>query len=223
METAFYILAESEPTAKIIFAVVAGIIWLVSAIAGQIQKKKQAEHREVVREEIDRIEQAERLRGMAGSTPPSKETDFSFRDAGARAPESRQPARVPLPQQPLPVPQPTRRPIPPKLAPSRTQAPPARPSPARSTTSKRRTTTRERSTTLAEKIAKISPVEELPERVTRAPVTSTDIPTVTARTHPAINARALAQWLQPHTLRQQFILTELFQPPVSMRDKHLGS
>jgi len=31
------------------------------------------------------------------------------------------------------------------------------------------------------------------------------------------SAPAIARWLKPHTLRQQFILTEVFQPPLAMR------
>jgi hypothetical protein len=34
---------------------------------------------------------------------------------------------------------------------------------------------------------------------------------------PAATAASLAKWLKPSTLRQQFILTEIFQPPLTMR------
>jgi len=34
-------------------------------------------------------------------------------------------------------------------------------------------------------------------------------------------AAALNRWLKPTTLRQQFMLTELFQPPVALRESHL--
>jgi len=34
-------------------------------------------------------------------------------------------------------------------------------------------------------------------------------------------AAALNRWLSPTTMRQQFILTELLQPPITMRDNHL--
>jgi hypothetical protein len=36
--------------------------------------------------------------------------------------------------------------------------------------------------------------------------------------HPAINAKAINAWLRPTTLRQQFILTEIFQSPLALRD-----
>lgn len=35
------------------------------------------------------------------------------------------------------------------------------------------------------------------------------------------SATAISSWLRPATLRQQFILTEVFQPPVAMRQQHL--
>lgn len=34
-------------------------------------------------------------------------------------------------------------------------------------------------------------------------------------------AAALNRWLNPTTLRQQFMLTEVFQPPVALRESHL--
>ena len=33
---------------------------------------------------------------------------------------------------------------------------------------------------------------------------------------------AIARWLKPATLRQQFVLTEVFQPPLGMRDERFG-
>ncbi|CAN5610054.1 hypothetical protein BH10PLA1_BH10PLA1_05400 [soil metagenome] len=35
---------------------------------------------------------------------------------------------------------------------------------------------------------------------------------------PAVNAVVLGKWMKPATLRQQFIITEIFQPPLSMRE-----
>lgn len=34
---------------------------------------------------------------------------------------------------------------------------------------------------------------------------------------PQLNARSLALWLRPQTLRTQFILTEIIQPPLALR------
>ncbi len=38
---------------------------------------------------------------------------------------------------------------------------------------------------------------------------------------PGAGAPAIAKWLTPRTLRQQFILTEIFQPPLAMREKRV--
>ncbi len=37
-----------------------------------------------------------------------------------------------------------------------------------------------------------------------------------------VDAKVLTRWLVPQTLRSQFILTEVFQPPVSLRESHLS-
>jgi hypothetical protein len=38
---------------------------------------------------------------------------------------------------------------------------------------------------------------------------------------PRISAQALSRWLTPQTLHQQFMLTEIFQPPIALREQHL--
>jgi hypothetical protein len=39
----------------------------------------------------------------------------------------------------------------------------------------------------------------------------------------AATAASLNRWLNPRTLRQQFMLTEVFQPPVTLRESHLSA
>jgi Na+-transporting methylmalonyl-CoA/oxaloacetate decarboxylase gamma subunit len=49
--------------------------------------------------------------------------------------------------------------------------------------------------------------------------TTTDVPPPSARPQPAVvAAAAIHRWLRPQTLRQQFIVTELLQPPLSLRE-----
>ena len=36
-----------------------------------------------------------------------------------------------------------------------------------------------------------------------------------------VDAKVLARWLRPQTLRAQFILTEIFQPPLALRESRL--
>jgi hypothetical protein len=55
-----------------------------------------------------------------------------------------------------------------------------------------------------------------------APVAATEIAAAApgARPAPAVaSAPALKSWMRPATLRQQFILTEIFQPPLAMREE----
>jgi hypothetical protein len=48
----------------------------------------------------------------------------------------------------------------------------------------------------------------------RASVSNT---AVTAHNPSSVNATAIRRWLTPSTLQKQFILTEIFQPPLAMR------
>jgi hypothetical protein len=54
--------------------------------------------------------------------------------------------------------------------------------------------------------------------------TTAIIPAAAAPKRPKVsaNASAVAKWLRPDTLRQQFILTEILQPPLALRDQHLN-
>jgi hypothetical protein len=36
---------------------------------------------------------------------------------------------------------------------------------------------------------------------------------------PSVRAETIRKWMTPNTLRKQFMLTEIFQPPVAMRDE----
>jgi len=67
-----------------------------------------------------------------------------------------------------------------------------------------------------------SPMVQRPEPVAQPiiPAISRPEPIAGRATHaalPAVNAVVLAKWMKPATLRQQFIITEIFQPPLSMR------
>ena len=62
--------------------------------------------------------------------------------------------------------------------------------------------------------------------VNTAPLVQRPAPAVPAIATPAApaapaDARVIARWLNPSTLRRQFMLTEIFQPPVALRDNHL--
>jgi hypothetical protein len=59
--------------------------------------------------------------------------------------------------------------------------------------------------------------------VATAPLEQRPAPAVppTATPLSSVDARGIARWLNPSTLRRQFMLTEIFQPPVALRDDHL--
>ena len=64
------------------------------------------------------------------------------------------------------------------------------------------------------------PVLEEVTEATTLPVTASEIAASSARssTRPrAVSAESIAHWLRPATLRQQFILTEILQPPLALR------
>src|SRR5437773_2199936 len=52
---------------------------------------------------------------------------------------------------------------------------------------------------------------------------STAAPAVESPSHrpsvASVDASQIARWAKPATLRQQFILTEIFQPPLALRDR----
>jgi hypothetical protein len=43
-------------------------------------------------------------------------------------------------------------------------------------------------------------------------------PPMVKRPAPAVDAAVIRRWLRPGTLRSQYILTEIFQPPLALRD-----
>jgi hypothetical protein len=66
----------------------------------------------------------------------------------------------------------------------------------------------------------------LPAKVFAAPAVQATVAPPAAPKPPAkptvyVDAQVLGRWLRPQTLRTQFILTEIFQPPVTLRQTHL--
>jgi len=63
----------------------------------------------------------------------------------------------------------------------------------------------------AKLVEEVPTLEALPE--------PSETPTATPRKAATVNARAIKAWLKPQTLRQQFILTEVFQGPLALRQE----
>jgi hypothetical protein len=59
---------------------------------------------------------------------------------------------------------------------------------------------------------------QVAKAATPAPVTAP----AAAKPVASVDAKLLSRWLRPQTLRTQFILTEIFQPPVALRESRLS-
>jgi hypothetical protein len=57
-----------------------------------------------------------------------------------------------------------------------------------------------------------------PSLVASAPAMAASAPAARPAS-PQVDAAALARWLQPATLRHQFMLTEVLQPPLALREE----
>jgi len=58
----------------------------------------------------------------------------------------------------------------------------------------------------------LPPLPSAPRPIDAPPTSREKAPAATA------NAAALSRWLTPETLRSQFILTEILQPPLALRE-----
>jgi hypothetical protein len=67
-------------------------------------------------------------------------------------------------------------------------------------------------------ITKVSDAKSAPVQVARTIVANTGI--AKPNETPSQSAAAVRKWLTPDTLKHQFLLTEILQPPLALRDKH---
>jgi hypothetical protein len=209
--------ADDENVGKIAVAVVAIIIWAIGALAKKASQStnKQKERLRQVRESIERAhaqqqpvtlnpEIARRLPPVLPQRPPvvrrpnpagRAATNYDQMTGQPRtAPPPVAGQRIPAPRQVQSRPRPAaKRPIPRTVA--------------------QRPMTAARPAIAAPPSAPPAEVILLPE-ATR-PVAEVPRPVV----RPAITATSINRWATPDTLRQQFILTEIFQPPLAMREE----
>jgi hypothetical protein len=184
------ILADNESNiVKILFGAIFLVIWAVSALMSMLAKKKEQERRERVRREIE----------LGRSLPPMQQMPGPMAPPPMRSPHAPQapPVRG-KPPRPAPL-----RPAPPP----RVQQQPKKRFPVKAPTSRR-----------------AQPVPVAPEARpsdARTVVESAPAPRAIeapARRGSSPTAAALHAWLKPDTLRKQFILTEVLQPPLAMRN-----
>ena len=201
---------ESDDIGKIIFGIIALIFWAVGAMASSAKKQREAQRRRELLE-------ADRFEPPPQRSPPPPIV--------RPAPPMMQP-NVPQPPPVRPVP-----PLPPRVAPAppRLQAPqvprvmtPAPPQRRKQLPKKQ-----------PRRVAPVPPRIPMPvparaqadeDAASTPSVLASEIRSAeetkaaaAAARKPAVTATTLSRWLTPGTLRSQFILTEVLQPPLAMR------
>jgi hypothetical protein len=214
---------DDESVGKIAVAVIAVIIWAIGALAKKASQSstKQKDRLREVRESIERAhgqnqpvtldpEIARRLPPMIPQKPPVARTSIPRPQISAGRPATNYNQMTTQ-----------RRSAPPPIAGQRIPTPPwQNPRKAKPGQVKRRTP---QGASQPPVIAPRPPVAAAAADAILLP----DTPRVAAQTsnpvvRPAITASTIKRWATPNTLRQQFILTEIFQPPLAMRPERFS-
>ena len=205
-----HILAQDgDDVAKIIFGVFFALIWALSALASWVNKKQQEARRQRTREQMARM--------PAPPAPPPMPRRIA-EGLAQRHPEVLRPP-MPAPPPPPPIRQQPRQRVP---------VPPPVPSQARGSkaATKHQRAAQKAAQEAARRAAEFRAYEEDQQQRRRsadARRAAQVAPATPARRQPtAVTAPAIRDWLTPETLRSQFILTEILQPPVSTRERHLA-
>jgi hypothetical protein len=186
----FHLLAaDDDNIGKIVGAAIFIFIWIASAIGSAVKKRQEEEKRRQLANMRGEIRDA-----LTSSVPPLP-----------TPPPQRRPPPLPeaiLRQMPNPLPMPTAsRQVPRKQVQIRTAK------------AKKKAPTRKQAAVAP---ARVAPVRPLPAAPPLAPPVAA---TMTSRVAmPTANAANIHRWLTPKTLHQQFILTEILQPPRAFRD-----
>jgi hypothetical protein len=187
-----HILADSdELPVRAIFFVIVLIIWGIKAMAGLAGKASQRE-KERLRAVRQSIEQSQRL-GQVQMPPP-------------QAP--RRPARAAV----VLAPEIARRVPPPRISRAPQKQKPARPATNYNAMAQAPRRPNVAPPPLPPRQPALEEVVLLPEPPPKAAV-------IAVRKPATVGAVAIHRWLSPATLKQQYILTELFQAPLSLRDR----
>jgi hypothetical protein len=187
-----------------IFALILAAIWIISGLATWANKQKEAERRALLRQHLARsapaaAQAAQRTRA-AQQRAPQRPMQIS-QGIVQRFPDVLLPPVPQLRRAPQPRVQQPRSPRPMAKTFPR-QPPPVRPGMKASPVV---------SAPAAPPLVKPAP-EVLPVAHDRASESVT----------PRINAAMLSRWMTPETLNQQFLLTEILQPPLGLRDRVAG-
>jgi hypothetical protein len=211
MDLTSYFLADADAL-KLIFGIVVAIVWGLGALASAAKKKqKDAEAQRQHQEHWQRIGQEMRDRAakavstlsqQPGQAPPPPLPPRASVHAPPRAPQP-----VFAPQRSIAGRPVAQRPMPPRAVPARpvTQTAPRRPK-------KQKAKAQGLPTAPPLPAAAAAPVAVQAASPAAASATAGE-----RRGGTAANAAALSRWLTPATLRSQFILTEILQPPLALR------
>ncbi len=222
-----YILAadDGEGLMKLVFFVIFGIIWGISAIVSWVNKKAQQQRaRGEIAGAIQRtIDQQQQMnvraprRPIAGATAQPRPSSRSAPPPPQRATSIAPGLADRYPDVMLPP-----APQPPRAAPSRSRQTPQVPSsrvPVPPQLQPQRRAAAKQSKRRFSAPAPVQPVQVVEERST---VVRTEPRTRESELKrpapPTVTALSVATWLKPQTMRSQFILTEILQPPLALRD-----
>lgn len=187
-ELANILAAPEDNTMKIVFGVAVGVFWVIAQIASALGKKKEQAKRERVRQELERNAQQR------------------------RGPDWDQVANTPPPP-------PVNRPVPPMPPPYQQSAPQYPPVPAQREQRQAQRPQKQPKPPKLPKKKKQPPPPPVPvlEEVEVTHRTVPELATTQKAREPRVGASELQTWLKPATMRQQFIVTEILQPPLAMR------
>jgi hypothetical protein len=183
----------------IVFGVILVIIWGIIASTTAANKAKEQERRRQLQAELQRMAMHQAARNAGVAPPqPQRATRQISQGIADRFPD------VLLPPTPRPQRQPMRAPV--------SSVPNKRPLQGHP----RRPATRRPMPPVLPAIAPAAPpMTRQPPATPPAIVPSSAQRSADGR---GVNAPAIARWAKPSTLRQQFILTEIFQPPLALRE-----
>lgn len=185
--------APEDNTMKIVFGVAVGVFWVIAQIASALGKKKEQAKRERVRLELER--NAHQRRGpdwdQVAQTPPPPPPQVNRSLPPAPPPYQSAPQYPPVPPRP-----------PQQQQQRQAQRPQRQPKPPKLPKKKKQPP------------PPPAPVLEEVEETRRTVLESAE---QRAQREPRVGARELRTWLNPSTMRQQFIVTEILQPPLTLR------
>ncbi|MBC8109148.1 MAG: hypothetical protein H7Z14_21355 [Anaerolineae bacterium] len=203
-----YFLAEKSEGSWVI-GLIFGAIWLIFSIVSAINKKQEEAKRQQVRQQLE-----------AGSARPPTQAPEVFQPTIARRTTDAKTQAPRQTMQPMRVLQPSARQQPQRQQPRGQQQQQKRSAPAPKRAPSARETRRSAPRAAPPPIpARAAPGHAaLAEVATKPDISASEIRGMDAKKPQlSVNAQSLHKWLRPETLRQQFMLTEVLQPPLALR------